>query len=446
MKKWLSVFLVLALVIGTAAVPAAMAASGSAANRGPGTTATVVGGWLRLRATPSFDGETIASYYTGTKVTVLGSTGSWYHVMVSDGKKGYMHSAYLRLDTDSPVSTGLENLVATVVSANGLDVRLRSGPSTAYGVIGLYPVGTSATILASGKNWHYVRIGRQVGYMMAKYLTTVGGTDQLIVPTGYTAYITSDNGYGVKLRKGAGTNFAVIGIYSVGTQVTVLRHGTVWDHVRIGSRTGWMMNRYLVTVPQVVTAVSLNTTTAVVGKQSTTLTATVTPAGATVTYRWTNKNGDLLSTDATYTVKQSDVGTKIRVKVKGTGAYSGSATSAWATVTAEPDNSIVSVTIDGTPAVGSTLTALVQPGGATVSYMWIRDDGHVVSLEKTYTPVALDAGHAFYVTVSGTGDYTGNATSAYTAIVAAASTPTLSPTDTPAPPMTLLLATRTDLD
>ena len=444
MKKWISVLLVLALLAGAVAVPAALA-SGTDNNRGKATSATVVGGWLRLRDTPSFDGVILGSYFTGTKVTLLGSTGSWYHVQVSDGMKGYMYSAYLRLDYDSPVGVGVENLVATVVSANGLDVRLRSGPSTAYGVIGLYPVGTSATILVSGKNWHYIRIGRQTGYMMAKYLKTAGGTDELIVPAGYTAYITSENGYGVKLRSGAGTQYSVIGIYSVGTQVSVLRHGAVWDYVRIGSRIGYMMNRYLTTVSLAVTGVSLNTTTAVYGKDSTTLTATVTPAGATVTYRWTNNEGTLLSTESTYTVKASDVGKKVRVKVTGTGSYTGSATSQYARVTAAQDNSITSVTIDGKPAVGSVLTALVQPGGATVTYMWIRDDGHVVSLEKTYTPVALDAGHAFYVTVTGTGAYTGNATSGYTAIVAAAG-PTVSPTDTPAPPMTLVLATRTDLD
>ena len=59
-----------------------------------------------------------------------------------------------------------------MVSPNGLGVRLRTGPSTAYGVLAVYPVGTSATILSSGTYWHYVRIGNRTGYMMSQFLST----------------------------------------------------------------------------------------------------------------------------------------------------------------------------------------------------------------------------------------------------------------------------------
>ena len=46
--------------------------------------ASVVGGWLRLRASASFNAETITSYYTGTRVEVLSKSGGWYHVRTPD--------------------------------------------------------------------------------------------------------------------------------------------------------------------------------------------------------------------------------------------------------------------------------------------------------------------------------------------------------------------------
>ena len=65
------------------------------------TTATVKGGWLRLRAQPSFDAVTITSYYSGTVVTVLGTSGKWYQVTTPDGRSGYMYGDYLTVNTGS---------------------------------------------------------------------------------------------------------------------------------------------------------------------------------------------------------------------------------------------------------------------------------------------------------------------------------------------------------
>ena len=124
------------------ALPLSMA---SAENR----TMTVVGGWLRLREGANFNAKTLASYYTGTQVTVLGITGKWYRVQAPDGMQGYMYSDYLRASSGGSTS-GTVGTTATVVSSNGRGVRLRTGPSTAYGVLRVCPVGTAVTILASG--------------------------------------------------------------------------------------------------------------------------------------------------------------------------------------------------------------------------------------------------------------------------------------------------------
>ena len=64
--------LTLTLLLTLCAVPAASAASYA--------TATVKGGWLRLRDGASTDAETISAYFTGTTVTILGSKNGWYNV------------------------------------------------------------------------------------------------------------------------------------------------------------------------------------------------------------------------------------------------------------------------------------------------------------------------------------------------------------------------------
>ena len=99
MKRLTAIILTLMLAL-TLCVPA-MAADYA--------TAVVKGGWLRLRDSASPDALTISAYYTGTEVTILGGSGSWFYVRTPDGKTGYMHADYL--DINSSI-TGINNPIA----------------------------------------------------------------------------------------------------------------------------------------------------------------------------------------------------------------------------------------------------------------------------------------------------------------------------------------------
>ncbi len=377
----------------------------------------VTGGWLRLRSAPSYNAETIASYFTGTIVTVLGKTGNWYHVQLPDGMTGYMDGRYLKPAGGGGGGGGTGGATATVTSPNGLGVRMRTGPSTAYGVIRVLPVGTVVSVLRSGTFWSYIRYGKVNGYMMSQYLNSGSPTPEPMPPAGYTAYVISPNGYGVRLRSGPGLGYDILGVYSVGTEATVLAHGATWDYIKIGTRRGYMMTQFLSKVPvsTVITSVALSDSSPVTGDV---LYAVVQPAGATVTYKWMDGNGKLLGTDATYTVSMADVGIRIRLTVTGTGLYSGSATSPLSQQV-KYSAKITKVTIsDTTPYVGEKLTATLTPAGATAGIWWYRADGACVGTGDTYTVQNADLGRGLAVRAIGTGSYTGDVYSEYTDPVA----------------------------
>lgn len=248
MKRLMAICLALVMLICAMPMPQADAATNM--------TATVKGGWLNLRESASTSAKSLGSYYTGTKVTILGSSGSWYYVRVS-GKTGYMLGTYLNVNADSGSTnapTGNLNITAWVTSANGLGVRLRSGPSTAYGVLASYAVGTKVTILAKGTYWFQISVNGKIGYMMSQFLTTTqpgssgssgsSGNGSSVTGAG-TAYVYAANGGNVNLRTGASKSYGVLGSYSVGTQVTVLSYGKTWSYVRVGTRTGYMMTEFL---------------------------------------------------------------------------------------------------------------------------------------------------------------------------------------------------------
>ena len=289
MKRFLAVLLVAVMLMSI--LPAtSMAAS----------YATVVGGWLRLRSAPNFNATTITSYYTGTQVQIISSSGGWYKVQTPDGRIGYMYGDYLRVGGSIP-SEG----TAYVTSYNGYGVRLRTGPGTGYRIIRTYAVGTPVTVLERGTYWSRISIGGTVGYMMSQFLHF--GSDY--PDDGNVlcyATIWSSNGYGVRLRTGPSKSYSKIGVYSVGTKVAVLQKGAVWDRIRVGSRVGWMMNEFLIYHENnEVTSVTLNNYMPVVG--SVLSMQAVAPNTATVSYEWL-VGGVLKSTNTTYTVDANDVG------------------------------------------------------------------------------------------------------------------------------------------
>ncbi len=293
MKRILSVFL--ALVLLATLIPAASLALTQ--------YGYVTGGWLRLRSSPSFSASTLSSYNTGTKVKILGTSGSWYNVEAPDGLTGYMYASYVTLNGGGGTGT------AYVTSTNGYGVRMRTGPGTGYRILGVYSVGTAVTVLESGTTWSKIQIGSRTGYMMSKFLTTGGGGG-----TGEYATIWSSNGYGVRLRTGPGTSYGIIGVYSVGTLVTILSHGSTWDKIAVGSRIGYMMNCYLrnYSGTGIATGIAITPSTASVGQgNSIALSTTVqgtnlsTPAytlAITQNSTMATLNGDVLTVNATATV------------------------------------------------------------------------------------------------------------------------------------------------
>ena len=133
-------------------------------------TGVVRGGWLILRSEPSFSGKVKSSYPNGTTVTITGQVGSWYSVIAPDGLTGYMLGDYLQISGGGgslPVET-----TAYVTSANGLNVRLRSGPGKGYSILASYAPGTQCTILSAGNNWCRIQVGNLTGYMMTQFIIT----------------------------------------------------------------------------------------------------------------------------------------------------------------------------------------------------------------------------------------------------------------------------------
>ena len=380
---------------------------------------------VRLRSGPSVNYSIIASYAVGTPLTVLTTGESWSKIRIN-GRTGYMMNSFI--DTSSSGGSVAGGYTAYVVSANGRTVMMRSGPSKQYNALASYNVGQRVTVLSYGSTWCQVRINGLEGYMMTEFLSTVRPETSNGGVSAYTAYVTSQNGKGVRMRIGAGKIFPTTATYAVGTQVTVLEYGAEWCKIRVGSNTGYMMTKFLTTTrpTSTVTSVTVSATSATPGD---TLYSQLTPSSASVSYRWINDRGVCVGTGSSYAVQDSDAGRKLRVCVTGVNGSTGTAVSGWVTVSSGYVSRVYelrAVTIsDTTPTVGQTLTATLSPSGATATISWFRDNGVFVGSGSTYTVKSSDVGYKLYAWADGTGSTSGEATSAHTAKVVEAVTSTI---------------------
>ena len=332
--------------------------------------------------------------------------------------------------TMTPMSATLaEASYATVQSGNQYGVRLRLGPSTSYASQTTLPSGTVVTVLEKGTVWTRIQAGTLTGYMMSKFLVSSGGSSMSSTPSLGSATVYAGNGKRTWLR--TAPNGRRLGLYSDGTPLTILGYKGEWTRVMIGSSVGYMMTKYIALpaptpeptpIPySALTKVELNYEYPLVGD---TLTATITPAQATVTYQWYRDKvgGTKLSTAAAYTATTADVGHKICVEVTGTGQWAGQKVS----VLSQPvtkERKVAGVMIVNTiadhsaPLAGDILKAVVAPSSATVTYSW-RVAGVEKGTEATYVVQASDSGKQIQVYATGTGDFSGQAASDMTSKVA----------------------------
>ena len=102
-------------------------------------------------------------YSNGTQVRVVSKGPAWCEVYVGS-LHGYMMTQYLSFSSAAGET-------ATLYNPNGGSiVNMRAGASLSSSIIGIYAVGTQATVLERGTDWCHVTIGTQTGYVSTYFL------------------------------------------------------------------------------------------------------------------------------------------------------------------------------------------------------------------------------------------------------------------------------------
>ena len=123
---------------------------------------------LNIRPSADTSGRPLTTVRNGTKLTILGQQGDFYHVQLADGTVGYAAIAYVNeLAIIDPDKYGY----FVDVTTNGSRLNLRKTPGGTR--IALIPNGTRLVIVDVVGEWSLVEYDGLRGYVSNQYIKNV---------------------------------------------------------------------------------------------------------------------------------------------------------------------------------------------------------------------------------------------------------------------------------
>ncbi len=117
---------------------------------------------LRLRSEPNTTSDILDTAPRNDCVVVINKVNDWYKVNYNL-QIGYMHEDYVNVLTKENAELGYGKV-------NGTSVNMRSGPSTAYGVVAVSSKGDKCYIIGLNEGWYKVIYGSRICYIRSDYV------------------------------------------------------------------------------------------------------------------------------------------------------------------------------------------------------------------------------------------------------------------------------------
>ena len=203
---------------------------------------------LNVRKGPGTNNSILTKIYKNDKVTILDSSKGWYKVKLTNGKTGWVSDDYIKVSSNSNSTSSSSNTGKTgTVTTDVLNVR--SGAGTKYSKISSLRKGDKITIQETKNGWHKFKMSNgKTGWVSSEYikLSSSSSSSSSSSQSSIKNKIGVVNTSSLNVRKGAGTNYSVIGSVKSGQKVGILSSKNGWYNVLLpnGSK-GWVSGKYL---------------------------------------------------------------------------------------------------------------------------------------------------------------------------------------------------------
>ena len=160
MKQIVSIVLTLIITLSVVVMP--IKSYGATLTSQAGIV-SVSSGVLNVRKSASTSSTVVATLPRNSYVTLISQSGNWYYVEYADGKYGYCHKDYIKLDSGKTAT----------VKTNSTSLNVRSGAGTNYAIKDLIPKGEIVIILSTTNGWSKILYnGNKTGFVSSQYLSS----------------------------------------------------------------------------------------------------------------------------------------------------------------------------------------------------------------------------------------------------------------------------------
>src|SRR5690554_6061168 len=200
------------------------------------TIGTVNASALNVRTGPGTSYKAVGYVTKGTKLTILGKSGSWYKINYK-GATRYVSTSYVTVSGQSSGNTSTSR--TGTVTASALNVR--TGPGTSYKAVGYVTKGTKLTILCKSGSWYKINYKGATRYVSTSYVI-VSGQSSGNTSTSRTGTVTAS---ALNVRSGPGTNYKIVSRLVRNNKVTITGTSGKWYKIRLNNTTAYVHSDYI---------------------------------------------------------------------------------------------------------------------------------------------------------------------------------------------------------
>ena len=175
--------------------------------------------------------------------------------LISEHNQWTWYGIAVRIIKDENVTVDKTIRFTGTVNASNLNVR--SGPSTAYSIIGAYSLNQTVDIISQESNgWYKILHNGAIGYVSNDYVINVKAVGTTSSPNKpqedltvkFTGRVNTSN---LNVRSGAGTNYSVLGSLSMNQTVEIYSETGEWYKIKYGTGVGYVFKTYIINVQPV---------------------------------------------------------------------------------------------------------------------------------------------------------------------------------------------------
>ena len=214
---------------------------------------------LNVRSEASTSSSVKGSLSNGSKVTIVGESGSWYKIKYGN-TTGYVSKDYVKVSGESSASNAGNNANSSSGEASSnksgkvvnvhSSLNVRNGASTSSRIIGSLSNGSNVTIVGESGYWYKIKYGNTTGYVSKDYVQALGesnnGNSSQETTSSKSGKVVNVHS-GLNVRNGASTSSGIIGSLSNGSNVTILGESGNWYKIKYGNSTGYVSKDYVKT-------------------------------------------------------------------------------------------------------------------------------------------------------------------------------------------------------